>query len=82
MTNTIDLTNPRGTSVECTDALGRPRALDVFLNAEGRVCFRTPPGESAQLDWFQVDMLRRHLAELRPQMPCGTPFGTKQGGQR
>jgi hypothetical protein len=40
----------------------------VYLNEKGRVCFRTPPGESAQLDAFQLDELISHLTELRRYM--------------
>jgi hypothetical protein len=55
-------------AVECTDAFGRPRSLGVFLNDEGRMCFHTPPGETAQLDWCQVEELQRLISQLRPQM--------------
>jgi hypothetical protein len=54
--------------IGCTDALGRRRALEVYLNDRGRVCFRTPPGESAQLDSFQLEDLINHLTELRRYM--------------
>lgn len=73
---------PRARAIGCTDALGRRRELGVHLTDEGLVCFRTPPGEAAQLDWFEVDQLRRQLAELRPHMPYDTVAGSAPGGWR
>ncbi|MFI6101383.1 hypothetical protein SAMN05216553_12118 [Lentzea fradiae] len=59
---------PQREIIGCTDALGRRRAFEVYLNEKGRICFRTPPGESAQLDAFQLDELISHLTELRRYM--------------
>ncbi|WP_433267421.1 hypothetical protein ACQPZF_01430 [Actinosynnema sp. CS-041913] len=56
-------------TIECTDALGRRRELAVSATASG-LSFRTPPGESASLDWFEVDQLHRALAELRQNTPA------------
>ena len=68
MTNAADITSPHAMSVECTDAFGRRRSLGVSVNDEGLLCLHTPPGEAAQLDWFQVDELRRQINQLRPRM--------------
>lgn len=68
MTSAADITSPRAAVVECTDAFGRNRSLGVFLNDAGLMCFHTPPGETAQLDWFQVEQLQRRINQLRPQM--------------
>lgn len=54
--------------IECKDALGRARTLEVFLNDEGLLCVCTPAGGSAQLSWFDVDMLTAYMDELRRQM--------------
>ncbi|SMD24226.1 hypothetical protein SAMN05660733_07683 [Lentzea albidocapillata] len=55
--------------IECKDALGRARTLEVFLNDEGRLCLSVPVGGSAQLDWFDVDVLSAYVDVLRRQMP-------------
>ncbi len=67
MNNRTDVTAPtrREVIIECTDALGRRRELAVAVTPTG-LSFRTPPGESAVLDWYAVDQLRRALTDLRP----------------
>jgi hypothetical protein len=62
-----DPTSPREVTVSCIDALGRRRRLAVTLTDRG-ISFRTPPGESASLDWFEVDQLRQHLTTFRPHL--------------
>lgn len=59
-------------AVGCTDGVGRRATTRLSTNDEGKVCVRTPPGESGCFDWWEVDQLVRHLIELRREMP-GAP---------
>lgn len=48
----------------CDDVAGRPRALKMFPNDDGRMVIQTPPGEVAVLTLHQLMLMNKAAVEL------------------